>query len=188
MDIGLLIVATGSSRCGSVVESDWESWGCGFNPWPHSVGWGSGVAVSCGVGRRRGSNTELLWLWRRPVATAPIGALEPPYATRATLETAKNKNKTKTKQNKKKLWQLITLNKVCSVANRVVLMLTFFFFLSFCLFAFSTAAPTAYGGSQARGLIRAVASGLCLSHSNVGSVGSKLHLRPIAQLRATLDS
>ena len=24
--------------------------GCEFNPWPRSVGWGSGVAVSCGVG------------------------------------------------------------------------------------------------------------------------------------------
>ena len=39
----------------------------------------------------------------------------------------------------------------------------------FCLFAFSRAAPTAYGGSQARGLIRAVAASLCQSHSNVGS-------------------
>ena len=26
---------------------------------------GSGVAVSCGVGRRRGSDLALLWLWRR---------------------------------------------------------------------------------------------------------------------------
>ena len=30
------------------------------------------TAVSCGVGRRRSSNPVLLWLWRRPVATAPI--------------------------------------------------------------------------------------------------------------------
>ena len=42
-----------------------------------------------------------------------------------------------------------------------------FFFLSFCL---SRAAPTAYGGSQARDLIGAVAAGLCHSHSNAGSV------------------
>ena len=41
----------------------------------------------------------------------------------------------------------------------------FFFFLSFCLFVFSRAAPTAYGDSQARGLIRAVATGLRQSHS-----------------------
>ena len=39
------------------------------------------------------------------------------------------------------------------------------FFFS-CLSVFSRAAPTAYGGSQARGLIRAVAAGLCQSHSN----------------------
>ena len=45
----------GSSRCGAVVnESDEEPWGCGFDPWPYSVGWGSGVAMSCGVGCRRG--------------------------------------------------------------------------------------------------------------------------------------
>ena len=28
---------------------------------------GSSVAVSCGVGRRCGSDPMLLWLWRRPV-------------------------------------------------------------------------------------------------------------------------
>ena len=44
-----------SSPHGAVVnESDWEPWGFGFDPWPHSVGSGSCVAVSCGVGRRRG--------------------------------------------------------------------------------------------------------------------------------------
>ena len=41
-------------------------------------------------------------------------------------------------------------------------MYTFFFL---CLFVFSTA----YGGSQARGLIGAVATGLCQSHNNTGS-------------------
>ena len=34
------------------------------------------------------------------------------------------------------------------------------FFFFFCLFAISRAAPLAYGGSQARGLIRAVATSL----------------------------
>ena len=34
------------------------------------------------------------------------------------------------------------------------------FFFFFCLFAFSRAAPSAYGGSQARGSVRAVAAGL----------------------------
>ena len=49
------------------------------------------VAVSCGVGRRHGSDPTLLWLWHRPVATAPIGPLawEPPYAVGVALEKAK---------------------------------------------------------------------------------------------------
>ena len=45
----------------------------------------------------------------------------------------------------------------------------FFFFFFFCLFAISWATPAAYGGSQARGLIGAVAVSLHRSHSNVGS-------------------
>ena len=38
--------------------------------------------MSCGVGQRRGLDSVLLWLWRRPVATAPTRpvAWEPPYA------------------------------------------------------------------------------------------------------------
>ena len=39
---------------------------------------------------------------------------------------------------------------------------------AFCLFR---AAPAAYGGSQARGLVGAVAAGLHHSHSNAGSQG-----------------
>ena len=41
-----------------------------------------------------------------------------------------------------------------------------FFFFSFLLF---WATPTAYEGSQVRGLIRAIASDLCHSHTNVRS-------------------
>ena len=41
--------------------------------------------------------------------------------------------------------------------------------ISFLFFAFSRAAPAAYGGSQARGRIGAVATGLHHSHSNTGS-------------------
>ena len=41
-----------------------------------------------------------------------------------------------------------------------------------------------YGSSQARGRIGAVATGLCHSHSNVGSM---LHLRPTPQLMAIQD-
>ena len=60
-----------------------------------SVGKGSGIAVSCGVGCRLGLDPELLWLWRRLVATAPIRPLawEPPYAAGAAQEIAKRQNK-----------------------------------------------------------------------------------------------
>ena len=53
--------------------------------------------MSCGVGRRRGSDPGLLWLWRRPVVTAPTGPLawEPPYAEEAAQENAKRQNKQK---------------------------------------------------------------------------------------------
>ena len=57
-------------------------------------------------------------------------------------------------------------------------------FFVFCLFAFSRAAPVAYGGAQARGLIGAVAAGLRPSHSNSGS---EPRLPPTPQLRATPD-
>ena len=43
------------------------------------------------------------------------------------------------------------------------------FVFVFCLFAFSRAASMACGGSQARGIIGAVAAGLHHSHSNSGS-------------------
>ena len=44
--------------------------------------------MSCGVGGRHGLDLALLWLWHRPVATAPIGPLawEPPYATGAAVK------------------------------------------------------------------------------------------------------
>ena len=46
------------------------------------------------------------------------------------------------------------------------------------------AAPAAYEGSQARGLIRATAAGLHQSYSNAGSEPC---LQPTPQLTATLD-
>jgi len=54
--------------------------------------------VSCGVGFRCGSDPALLWLWRRPAATAPIRPLawEPPFAVGAAQEMAeRQKNKIK---------------------------------------------------------------------------------------------
>ena len=55
--------------------------------------WGSGVAVSCGVGQRRGSGLVLLWLWRRLAAVAPVQPLawELPYAVGAALKKKKRK-------------------------------------------------------------------------------------------------
>ena len=68
------------------------------------MGWGSGVAVSCGVGHRYGSDLALLWLWCRPAAIALIRPLawEPPYAASVAL---KSENKTKqTKKRKTECW------------------------------------------------------------------------------------
>ena len=47
--------------------------------------------MSCGVGRRHGSDPALLWLWGRPAAAAPIQPLawEPPYALGAVWKQAK---------------------------------------------------------------------------------------------------
>ena len=54
--------------------------------------------MSCGVGRGRGSDPQLLWLRCRLAATAPIRPLawESPYAAGAALEKTKTiKNKIK---------------------------------------------------------------------------------------------
>ena len=51
--------------------------------------------MNCGVGRRHSSDPKLLWLWRRPAATALIRPLawEPPYAAGAAQEMAKRQKK-----------------------------------------------------------------------------------------------
>ena len=53
----------------------------------------AGIAMSCGVGCRRGLDLALLWLWRRLAAIALTGPLswEPPYAMGMTLKTKKEK-------------------------------------------------------------------------------------------------
>ena len=58
----------------------------------------------------------------------------------------------------------------------------FIYFFVFLLFLW--AAPAAYGGSQARGQIRAVAISLCQSHSNARS---EPRLQPPPQLTAMPD-
>ena len=60
----------------------------------------------------------------------------------------------------------------CGIFGFVCLFLVFFGGVVYFLFR---AAPTAYGGSQASGLMGAVAAGLCHSHSNAGS---EPHLQP----------
>ena len=65
------------------------------------------------------------------------------------------------------------------VKNKIKLPNHFIYF-----FAISWAAPMAHGGSQTRGRIGAVATGLHHSHSDVGS---ELCLRPTPQLTAMLD-
>ena len=59
-----------------------------------------------------------------------------------------------------------------------------FIYLFIYLFMLFRATPTAYGGSQARGRIRATAASLCHSQSNAGS---ELCPQPILQLTATPD-
>ena len=58
------------------------------------------------------------------------------------------------------------------------------FFPLVVIVAISWAPPAAYGGSQARGPIGAVATGLRQSHSNAGS---EPRLQPTPQLTATPD-
>ena len=59
---------------------------------------GSGIASSCGVGHRHGSDPTSLWLWDRPAAAVLIRPLaqELPYAATAALKISK---KQKQKQN-----------------------------------------------------------------------------------------
>ena len=56
--------------------------------------------MSCGGGRRRGSDPVWLWLWCRPAAVALIRPLawEPPYAMGAALKRQKQKRTNESKQ------------------------------------------------------------------------------------------
>ena len=57
--------------------------------------------MSCGVGRRCGSDLAWLWPWRRPAATAPMRPLawEPPWAAdSAALKRKKKKEKEEEKE------------------------------------------------------------------------------------------
>ena len=90
--------------------------------------------MSCGVGRRRGSDLVLLWLWGRPGATALTGPLawEPPSATGAAQEMAK-KTKKKKFSSQPNVLSYLTLKSVQTEVNRSVF---FFFFYIPSLFSF----------------------------------------------------
>ena len=64
------------------------------------MGWGSGIAMSCGVSCERGSDLALLWLRRSLAAIAPIQPLawEFPYMVGAALKRKKQKPTKKTKK------------------------------------------------------------------------------------------
>ena len=55
---------------------------------PGLTQWVKDPVLSCGVGRRRGSDPTLLWLWCRLAAVAPIQPLawELPYAMGVALK------------------------------------------------------------------------------------------------------
>ena len=80
--------------------------------------------------------------------------------------------------------QLRRLGPPMASSPQVDFILLYFIFNFFCLFAFSRAAPAAYGGSQPRGLIGAAATSLHQSHSNMRSDPL---LQPTPQLTATPD-
>ena len=66
--------------------------------------------MSCGVGHIHGSDPALLWLWRRPVATAPIRPLawESPYASGAALKKVKRNNNNNNNKNPTTEWAVQT--------------------------------------------------------------------------------
>ena len=68
------------------------------------MGHGSGTVVSCNVGCRCGLDPELLWLWWRLAAIAPIQPLagEPPHAVGEAKKKKKKKKKRKEKRKEKK--------------------------------------------------------------------------------------
>ena len=86
--------------CLSSNKPDCYPWGCRFDPWPCFMGWGSGIALSRGVGPRHGSIPTSLLLWCRPAAVAPIKSLawELPYGTGVALKIKKKKERKKEKK------------------------------------------------------------------------------------------
>ena len=72
------------------------------------------VAVSCGVGRRRGSDPALLWLWYRLAATALIWPLawEPLYAAECPQKDKKKKTYWKVPAMAQQAWWCLCSTKI----------------------------------------------------------------------------
>ena len=80
------------------------------------MSWGFGIAMSCGVGSRRGLDSTLLWLRHRLATVAPIQPLtwELSYATGAALKSKTNKqDRAKQNNNNKKGYMFSTFLKRC---------------------------------------------------------------------------
>ena len=128
---------------------------CQFDPWPGALCESLALLQLCGKGHNSGSD-----LLPGLGISVCCGCSQ------------KRKNKTQT-------FFIIANHFLWILGTDSVLSILFF-----CLFAFYRAASTAYGGSQARGLIRAGATSLSHSHSNTRS---KLCVWPTPQLPAILN-
>ena len=99
----LRLTRRGSSHCDSVVMNPTSIHEDGFNPWSHSLGYGSGVVVSCGIGCRCGSDLALLCLWCSSDSTPSLGtSICCKYSKEKTLEI-------ESRGAKSKLWRISTL-------------------------------------------------------------------------------
>ena len=91
LDCYFLIECSGSSYI-----LDQYPWGCRFDSWPHLVGWGSSVAMSCGVHHRHGLYPMLLWLWCKQASSCSSDStpsLGTPYAAGVGFKKKKQKQK-----------------------------------------------------------------------------------------------
>ena len=107
--------------------------------------------MSCGEGCRCGLDPELLWLWHRLAATAPIRPLawEPPCAKDEALQKVKRqKNKNENKQQQQKPLQLtvsafeLCLDHFIAIADLSYLVIHSPLFLSVLCFSFLLFLPS----------------------------------------------